>query len=223
MKAMTTKSKSSSRKAAGARPRAAKRPRKPKSRQSSGLLATFAAEHRLKLSSWEQDGRQLPKIDLGDHVTVFDLYDDFVLNMYGQLDYLKSMILEGEDVLWSNTVKHFKEVHGGQRAEEEVRDRQRAEMDAKFLKGVSDRQLLGFSIMFEQNNILYEQIGFDVPSYDNGSGDPRDPNSSKWGKKLHRIGIDYLDGDDTGTSFSFPSNQPEAVEMVFKLALTTAP
>ena len=73
-------------------------------------------------------------------------------------------------------------------------------------------------LFLERKNNLYESIGFDVPSYDNGSGPPNNPNNSNWGRVLHRVGLRYFDGDDGSISFLFPSRDKTSVALALALA-----
>ena len=73
-------------------------------------------------------------------------------------------------------------------------------------------------LFFERKNSLYDSIGFDVPSYPNGSGNPDNPNSSNWGRILDRVGLQYFDGDDRSISFLFPSRDKASAVLALALA-----
>lgn len=73
-------------------------------------------------------------------------------------------------------------------------------------------------LFFERMNSLYTSIGFDVPSYSNGSKNPDNPNSSNWGRILHRVGLQYFDGDDRSISFLFPSRDKASAVLGLALA-----
>lgn len=73
-------------------------------------------------------------------------------------------------------------------------------------------------LFLERKNNLYDSVRFDVSSYDNGSGNPNNPNSSNWGRILHRVGLRYFDGDDGTISFLFPSRDKTAVALALALA-----
>lgn len=51
---------------------------------------------------------------------------------------------------------------------------------------------LALTLSLDQRGVLYEQMGFDVPSYENGGADPEDPTSSRWGLVLHKLNIEYF-------------------------------
>jgi hypothetical protein len=72
-------------------------------------------------------------------------------------------------------------------------------------------------LFFERMNSLYDSIGFDVPSYSNGSN-PDNPNSSNWGRILDRVGLQYFDGDDRSISFLFPSRDKASAVLALALA-----
>jgi hypothetical protein len=74
------------------------------------------------------------------------------------------------------------------------------------------------TLFFERKNSLYESIGFDVPSYYNGSGDPEKSTSSNWGRILHRVGLPYFDGEDMSISFLFPSRDRASAVLALALA-----
>lgn len=76
-------------------------------------------------------------------------------------------------------------------------------------------------LFLDRRNCLYENVGFDVPSYCNGSGSPENPNSSNWGRILHRVGLRYFDGDDETISFLFPSRDKTSVALALALAGST--
>lgn len=86
------------------------------------------------------------------------------------------------------------------------------------LRNCGVKRPLWLLLSLKQENCLWERIGFDVPAYDNGSGDPADPNSSNWGTVLERVGIKYLCGDDLTISFLFPSGDRAAVAVALALA-----
>jgi hypothetical protein len=73
-------------------------------------------------------------------------------------------------------------------------------------------------LFLERANNLYDSIRFDISHYDNGSGDPNNPNSSNWGRILHRVGLRYFDGDDLTISFLFPSRDKTSVALALALA-----
>jgi hypothetical protein len=73
-------------------------------------------------------------------------------------------------------------------------------------------------LFLERKNNLYYSIRFDVSHYDNGSGGPNNPNSSNWGRILHRVGLRYFDGDDGAISFLFPSRDKTSVALALALA-----
>jgi protein gp37 len=77
---------------------------------------------------------------------------------------------------------------------------------------------LMLTLFFERKNSLYESIGFDVPSYYNGSGDPEKSTSSNWGRILHRVGLRYFDGEDMSISFLFPSRDRASAVLALALA-----
>lgn len=73
-------------------------------------------------------------------------------------------------------------------------------------------------LFFERKNSLYYSLGFDVPPYSTGSENPGNPNSSNWGRILHRVGLQYFDGDDRSISFLFPSRDKASAVLALALA-----
>ena len=65
-------------------------------------------------------------------------------------------------------------------------------------------------------NGLYDSIGFDVPSYYDGSENPEI--SSDWGGILKRVGIRHFDGDGDTISFLFPSRDKTSARLALALA-----
>jgi hypothetical protein len=88
----------------------------------------------------------------------------------------------------------------------------------KMIRDSSVKKPLMLILFLEQKNRLYDRIGFDIPSYENGGGSPEDPESSEWGSLLHRVGLRYFDGDDQSISFLFPSGDKAAVALALALA-----
>jgi hypothetical protein len=82
------------------------------------------------------------------------------------------------------------------------------------LKTYAAERRLSLTIWREHRNYLFQTIAFDVPAYAN----PKEPTSTLWAETLARLGIQYLGGDDNGICFTFPTDNPEAVQTVFALS-----
>ncbi len=73
--------------------------------------------------------------------------------------------------------------------------------------------------LFTQNKKrLDERIAFAVRCYENGRGNPNNPNSPNWHTVLDRIGLRYFCGEDNSISFLFPSQDKASVALALALA-----
>jgi hypothetical protein len=102
--------------------------------------------------------------------------------------------------------------------EQGIRELKTAAAKERYLERICRKGLLDFTIFLEQKSMLYQIIGFDVPSYQNGGADPHDHRSTEWGKILRQLGIVYEGGSDGAISFLFDSDNEGAVAMIKVLA-----
>lgn len=88
----------------------------------------------------------------------------------------------------------------------------------RLIRDTGIKKPLALTLMAGQRDVLFDDVGFDVPSYENGSGDPDDSASSNWGLLLSRLNIKYFTGDDSTITFLFPANDKAAITMAIALA-----
>jgi len=91
-----------------------------------------------------------------------------------------------------------------------------------FIAKVQQNNLLGIVLFQEHLNTLYQEIGFDIPNYNN-SGEASDGpdifcRDSAWYAKLRSLGFEYHDGEDACLCLTFPARSPKAAKIALMLA-----
>jgi hypothetical protein len=67
-------------------------------------------------------------------------------------------------------------------------------------------------------NKLYDSLGFDLPSYGDGSNSSEKLRSSNWNRILKQVGVRYFDGDGDTISLLFPSQDRASAALALALA-----